>query len=109
MKSVYLSESVNRDEITFLQYQLYNEIFNRYANEVSLDGIMYFKTIPAVCLLRSRLTQCDYSISLERVGTFDEAYERWLNCISAVPQIKINGERYNSDISQIISFLDFRL
>lgn len=109
LKAVYLTESVNRGEIPFLQYQLYCEIFNRYANELSLDGILYFKTSPIVCHLRSRLVNDPNTSTLEQFETFDEAFERWLNVISAIPRHRIYETTYDLELNHIISFLDFRL
>ena len=94
LKAIYLARDVNNDNITFTQYQLYNSIFNRFANELTLDGVIHFQAGPEICHLRSQLMDDIYSYDLQYFEEEQEAYTRWLNVISAVLQIKINGFKY---------------
>jgi deoxyadenosine/deoxycytidine kinase len=92
-KAVFLSEAVDRNEISFLQHQIYNEVFNMYANELNLDGVVYLKTPPSVCLLLSQLN--GESQQMEHLTSVCNAYDKWLDIISAVPQCLVSGADYH--------------
>jgi thymidylate kinase len=99
-KAVHLANDVNIDNITFVQYQLYNNIFNRFANEIQLNGIIYVDTHPEICSLRNQLMN-DRPISIDQLETDSEAYDRWLNVITAVPQLSINGTQLSTMIKAL--------
>jgi thymidylate kinase len=105
LKTVYLADDVNNDNITFLQYQLYNSIFNRFANELSLECVIFFDAIPKISYLRRQLIVSKNLYQLESFEAESDGFKRWLSVISSVPQIKIHGCSSHS-LKKVRSFIN---
>jgi deoxyadenosine/deoxycytidine kinase len=97
-KSVFLTQAINRQEVTFLQYQLYCSIFQGYANDLPLHGFIFLRTSPKISLFLSHMYSKDETI--ENITKYNDNYEKGLSeNISSKPHCILNGSDFLLDAS----------
>ena len=108
-RNVFAKMLYESDNMTKIEYDIYNKWFDTFISDVPLDGIFYVKTTPEICEERIKRRNRDgETIPLNYLNTCHQYHEDWLNSID-IPityydgNININGDNIISAIKQIDS------
>ena len=108
-RNVFAKMLYESDNMTKIEYDIYNKWFDTFITDVPLNGIFYVKTTPDICEERiKQRNRKGETIPLSYLNTCHQYHERWLNSID-IPvtyydgNININDDNIISTIKQIDS------
>lgn len=105
-KQIFAKMLYDSGTIDDIEYSVYLLWFEYFVNEIKIDGYIYIKIQPGVCLerIKSRNRQGEHSIQLEYLQNIEKYHDNWLYA-DAKNTLFINDIDFDIIIKDILNFV----
>ena len=97
-KNVFAKMLYDSNDMTKIEYTIYNKWFDAFMEDVSIDGIIYVETNPEICNRRIQLRNRNgESIPLDYLEKCDKYHNEWLKTTSIPVKVYDGNTTVNED------------
>ena len=110
-KNVFAKMLYDSNDMTKIEYTIYNKWFDAFMEDVSIDGIIYVETNPEICNRRIQLRNRNgESIPLDYLEKCDKYHNEWLKTTSIPVKVYDGNTTVNEDnMVQCIKAIDLNI